>query len=283
VSRAVDLIAESARRRTLFERGGSHPSSKQSSIRAEAIAPYHVCGIPIWPLTASQAADRIVSSALDGRPFETHLCNAFTLSLISDDRELADALQRADLNLPDGAPVAWLGRRVGVRGPVRGSTLVTEVATRGRDRGLRHFLCGGAPGVADAMAARLQARVPGTLVVGTLSPPFKALTEKDLDDLALEINEAQAQVIWIGLGTPRQDYAVPELARRCDAAVVPIGAAFNFWAGTVREAPAALQGHGLEWTYRLAAEPRRLWRRYLIGGPRFARLAWKRRRVGQLR
>ena len=212
-----------------------------------------------------------------GAGSKLHLCNAYTLSLVDSDEELRDTLARADLNLPDGTPVAWLGRRHGTTGPVRGPGLVGEVVDMGRSEGLRHFYFGAGPGVAEAMATNLADRYPGALTAGTESPPFGPMTDVDVKAAAERIREADTHVAWIGLGTPRQDYLVPRLAEHLDIPVIPVGAAFDFWAGNVPEAPRWMHGSGLEWTYRLAAEPQRLWRRYLLGNPRFVASAIRHR------
>lgn len=238
---------------------------------------YDVCGIPISVADTSGAARTVVDAASDGRALQVHLCNAFTLSLVDSDSRLRSALVAGDLNLADGAPIAWLGRRHGVTGPVRGAALVGEVARLGAP-GLQHYLYGGKQGVAELMASGLQRDVPGVSVVGTECPPFRPLTEADAAGLVERVRASGANVLWIGLGTPRQDYLVHELAPLLPMPVIPVGAAFDFWSGAVKEAPQLLQGTGLEWAFRLVSEPRRLWRRYLIGNPLFVLSAWRHRR-----
>ena len=238
---------------------------------------YPVCGVPITGVDVVEAADRVVAAARAGTALQVHLCNAYTLSLVDEDGELRAALLAADLNLPDGAPVAWLGRSHGVTGPVRGAALVGEVFRRGLPD-VVHYLYGGKEGVAELMATRLAAEVPGVRVAGIECPPFRPLTRGDVEGLAERVRASGATVVWIGLGTPRQDYLVHELSRHLDAPVVPVGAAFDFWSGAVREAPRLIQGSGLEWVFRFASEPRRLWRRYLVGNPRFVLSAWRHRR-----
>ena len=240
-------------------------------------ATYAVCSVLITALDASEAATRIVRDAVEGRSCQVHLCNAYTLSLVDQDDELRTALRAADLNLADGVPVAMMGRRQGMKGPVRGSELVGKVATMGSSE-VRHYLYGGKEGVAELMADELRRQVRGLEVSGTESPPFTPITDEHLDGLVERVRESGANVLWIGLGTPRQDYLVHRLADRLTMPIIPIGAAFDFWSGAVREAPRSIHGSGLEWVYRLAAEPRRLWRRYLIGNPRFLVSAWRHRR-----
>ena len=118
---------------------------------------------------------------------------------------------------------------------------------------------------------------PGVSIVGTETPPFAPLTDEDLIDLAVRVRASGANILWVGLGTPNQDYVVRRLAPLLEMPIVPVGAAFDFWSGAVAEAPAFLHGSGLEWIYRLSREPRRLWRRYLIGNPRFVMSAFRHR------
>jgi N-acetylglucosaminyldiphosphoundecaprenol N-acetyl-beta-D-mannosaminyltransferase len=246
-------------------------------IRQPSVPTYAVCSVPIAAVDATAAAARIVSDAAARVPCEVHLCNAYTLSLVDDDEQMRSALLAADLNLADGTPVAYLGRRHGLGRPVRGTELVGEVARQG-GVDVRHYLFGGKEGVADLMAAELTRVVPDATVVGTECPPFRPLTDDDLSGLVERVRASGANVLWIGLGTPRQDYLVHLLAPQLSIPVVPVGAAFDFWSGAIKEAPRVLQGTGLEWVYRLAKEPRRLWRRYLLGNPRFVLSAWRHRR-----
>jgi N-acetylglucosaminyldiphosphoundecaprenol N-acetyl-beta-D-mannosaminyltransferase len=228
-----------------------------------------VCGIEIAAVTPHQAAVLIVEAAAAREPLQVHLCNAYTLSLVDRDLELRHALRRADLNLADGTPVAFMLRRRGARGPVRGPALVPAVAKLGAPRGLRHYLWGGGSGVATEVAERLGEIDPTIVVVGCQTPPYADLDDEEVRAVAARVEAARADVLWVGLGTPRQDYLVPRISPLVNCPVVPVGAAFDFLAGRKPEAPRLLRGSGLEWLHRLISEPRRLWRRYLFGNPRF--------------
>lgn len=241
------------------------------------VSTYNVCGTRIAAMRPSEAAELLVRAAQSSQPFQVHLCNAYTLSLVDDDLDLRAALDESDLNLPDGTPVAWFGRRSGTRGPVRGPGLVGDVALLGVAAGVRHYFYGGKDGVARATAEGLRRHAPGIQIAGVESPPFTALTDEDLDELEGRVTASGANILWVGLGTPRQDYVIPRLAKRVSMPIVPVGAAFDFWAGTVEEAPQWLHGSGLEWVHRLTREPRRLWKRYLLGNPRFVASAMKHR------
>lgn len=230
---------------------------------------YDVCGVRIAAMTRNQAASHIAERATTFSSLQVHLCNAYTLSLAPRDSRLRHALAVSDLNLPDGSPVAWLGARSGTRGPVRGPSLVGDVVRAGLPLGLRHYFYGGWPGVADSMSNALRAEHIGALVVGAEAPPNGYPAASEIVALAERIRSSHANVVWVGLGTPQQDYLVPELGALTHAVVIPVGAAFDFLAGSVPESPPWMQGTGTEWLYRLAREPRRLWRRYLFGNPRF--------------
>ena len=249
------------------------------TVLSEPGAAYQVCGITIAALNLEQAAQTLVQRSLSRGPLEVHLCNAYTLSLVKSDPELTAALHSSGLNLADGTPVAWLGRNHGMRGPVRGPDLMPAVVELGVRSQLSHYLYGGLPGVAGAAAAELRRRAPGVRFAGMESPPFHRLSDDELADLALRVRESKAHIVWVGIGTPAQDHLVPRLAEAAEVAVVPVGAAFDFLSGRVKVAPRFMHGKGLEWVHRLAHEPRRLWRRYLIGTPRFAALAIRRRDI----
>jgi N-acetylglucosaminyldiphosphoundecaprenol N-acetyl-beta-D-mannosaminyltransferase len=230
------------------------------------------CGVRIDPVTMDQAVAAILSAASDGRPLATHLVNAYTLSLAVRDDRFAELLDRGDLNLPDGMPLVWLGRRAGLThltSRVYGPELMGHVLDRGRVHGLRHYLYGGTPEVVERLAADLRARYPELDLVGAESPPFRALTADEEADLVARVAASGAQVMWVGLGTPKQDVFVDRFRDRLGIPVLAIGAAFDFLSGTKRMAPRWMQERGLEWLHRLVSEPRRLWKRYLVGNTMF--------------
>lgn len=185
-------------------------------------------------------------------------------------------LQSAALVAPDGMPLVWVGRLKGAAGMGRvyGPDLMLEALRQAAGTGVRHFFYGGLPGVADRLSEGLLARFPGTVVAGTYCPPFRELTDAELDEDAARFDAGRADIVWVGLGTPRQEWRAASLARRTRAKVlVTVGAAFDFHTGRLKQAPPLLQKSGLEWAYRLRQEPRRLWRRYLVNVPLFAILA----------
>lgn len=203
-----------------------------------------------------------------------NVCTTHTVLECHDAPELAAIVNQAGMATPDGMPLVWLGR---LRGhPVErvyGPDLMLAVCERGQARGYRHFFYGGAEGVAETLAARLRARFPRLLVAGVYGPPFRPLTAEEERDVAARINASGADIVWVGLGTPKQDYWVARFRPMLNAPVlIAVGAAFDFHTGRVRQAPRWMQRTGLEWFFRLTQDPRRLWKRYLVGNPRFVYL-----------
>lgn len=229
------------------------------------------CGVRIDVLGREAAADAVVARALAGGPCAVHLCNAYTLSLAVRSAATAAMLDAGDLNLPDGTPLVWAARRAGIDTPGRvyGPDLMLDVLDRGRAHGLRHYLFGSTPEVLADLEAALRARLPGVEVVGSFSPPFRDATPAEEAEAVERILASGAQAVWVGLGTPRQDEWVARFRDRLPVPLVAVGAAFDFHAGRKAQAPAWMQQCGLEWLFRLVTEPRRLWRRYLVGNPVF--------------
>ncbi len=196
--------------------------------------------------------------------------NAHVVTEAQRDPSFKDILNSASLAVPDGMPLVWLGRRRGyplkrrVYGPELMETFCRETGPK-----YRHFFYGGAPGVPERLADAL-AKKYNVQVVGTFSPPFRPLTPEEDAEVVELINRAEPDVLWVGLGAPKQERWMYEHRDKLRVPVmVGVGAAFDFLAGVKPRAPRWMQEHGLEWLFRLLTEPRRLWRRYLIYGPKF--------------
>lgn len=180
-------------------------------------------------------------------------------------------LESASLVVPDGMPLVWIGRWKGhnLKRRVYGPELM-ETFCRVTGPRYRHFLYGGADGVAPHLAEVLSQRY-GVRVVGTYTPPFRPLTTEETHEALERIRIANPDVLWVGLSTPKQErWMYAHRDRLSVPVLVGVGAAFDFHTGRVRQAPRCMQENGLEWFFRLVSEPRRLWRRYLIQGPQFA-------------
>ena len=184
-------------------------------------------------------------------------------------------LADADLVVPDGFPLVWLGRRKGfpLRRRVYGPELMERFCGGAIARGHRHYLYGGAPGVAEDLANTLTARFPGLQIAGCYCPPFRPLTQEEDDEIVSRINETRPDIVWVGLGAPKQERWMAEHQGRLSAsALVGVGAAFDFCTGRIAQAPQWMRERGLEWLFRLSREPGRLWRRYLLYGTEFVAL-----------
>lgn len=188
------------------------------------------------------------------------------------DPELRGIHNRSGLTTPDGMPMVWAGQRAGAGHMERvyGPDLMLAVCERAAREGWTSYFYGGGEGVAAALERRLRERFPGLRTVGHHCPPFRPLSTEEDHDVVAAINAARPDLLWIGLSTPKQERWMAEHLGRVDAPVMlGVGAAFDIHAGTLSQAPGWMRERGLEWLYRLAREPRRLWRRYLYNNPRF--------------
>jgi N-acetylglucosaminyldiphosphoundecaprenol N-acetyl-beta-D-mannosaminyltransferase len=204
-----------------------------------------------------------------------YVCVAATHTVVAcqDDPELRDAVLGAALVVPDGQPVVWamnaLGHNLSSR--VYGPDLMAHYCQRSALNGTRMFLYGGRnQGALVQLALNLRRRFPGVQIVGGYSPPFRTLSAEERDAVVAEINHARPDVVWVGIGVPKQEKWMAAMQDRLHANVlVGVGAAFDFHAGLIPQAPGWMQSAGLEWLFRLAQEPGRLWKRYLTYNPRF--------------
>lgn len=191
------------------------------------------------------------------------------------DERLRAIHNQAGLVTPDGMPLAWIARFRGFRdcGRVYGPDLMLEVCRESLAHGWRHYFYGGAPGVAEKLYDRLANRFPGINVVGLMSPPYRPLEEDEDQEIIRQINACSPDIVWVGLGTPKQEYWMADHLGKVQAPVmVGVGAAFDFHSGVKMQAPIWIRKSGFEWLFRLATEPRRLWKRYLVNNPAFMAL-----------
>lgn len=189
-----------------------------------------------------------------------------------NDPSFKAVLNAAELVVPDGMPVVWLARLRGhaLKRRVYGPELMLTFCAQTAHRQCRHFLYGGAPGVPEQLAATLISRFPGLQIAGTYSPPFRPLNAEEEKQVLDLINSSRADVLWVGLSTPKQERWIHQYHTRLNVPVLMgVGAAFDFNTGRVRQAPPWMREHGLEWLFRLIQEPRRLAGRYLVGCPKF--------------
>lgn len=235
---------------------------------AEPPARYNVLGVGVSALTFAQARDLVLGARGNRRTGYICLGTAHGLTEARSDPALRRIYNESWLTTPDGMPLVWLGPSGVER--VYGPDLMLAVCEAGRAVGLRHYLFGGVEGVAEQLRAKLVARFPGLEIVGTFTPPFRELTKEEFAAMQAEVARARPDVIWVGLGTPKQEKFMARYWRELDAALlIGVGAAFDFHSGRVRQAPRWMQRSGLEWLFRLCTEPRRLGPRYLKTNPLF--------------
>jgi N-acetylglucosaminyldiphosphoundecaprenol N-acetyl-beta-D-mannosaminyltransferase len=241
-------------------------------------------GVPIMVLSRAEACAILLECAMNGpaRPMDVHLCNAYTVAVADKNESYRNLLNQSGLNLADGLSVVWASRLIqwGERASVtqvRGTDLFLDVFEAGNGQGLRHYLLGSTKEVLEALTNNLYSHFPGVQIVGTESPPYRELSDLERGKQLDRIVASGAQLVWVGLGTPKQDIEIARLAGRLPLVFVAVGAAFDFVAGKKKAAPVWMQRLGLEWVYRLISEPRRLWRRYLFGNLRFLKAVIVRR------
>jgi N-acetylglucosaminyldiphosphoundecaprenol N-acetyl-beta-D-mannosaminyltransferase len=236
-----------------------------------AIERVNVLGVPISAIDMEQALAEIAARIAARDP--TYVCVCTVHSVMDCQRwsDLRGLFKVAGMVTPDGMPLVWLARREHRHvSRVYGPELMLAELERSPASGHRHFLYGGAPGVGTRLAERMRNRFPGLEIVGVVEPPFGTLDELCTDEVAAEINAAHADVVWVGIGSPKQERWMARMRPRLEAPVlVGVGAAFDFHSGLVPQAPAWMRRSGLEWLFRLATDPRRLWRRYLVDNPWF--------------
>ena len=192
-----------------------------------------------------------------------------------EDPEFKRILNSSYLTTPDGMPTVWIGRLRGFweMERVYGPDYMVAMCRESVGLGVRHFLYGGKPGIAEALKQALTSRIPGLEIVGTYTPPFRPLNPSEEVDLRAQIEACRADVLWCGLSTPKQERFMSLYSAKLPVKLmVGVGAAFDLLSGNLSEAPQWMKTAGLQWLYRLLKEPRRLWRRYLINNPRFIAL-----------
>ncbi|QHI70198.1 WecB/TagA/CpsF family glycosyltransferase [Tichowtungia aerotolerans] len=266
--------------------------------------------VSLSAMSLEGARDRVLNWVRTGQRHYVNICTADTMVQCFDRPDMAKIVKNAGMATTDGMPLVWLAHHYGFKDATRvyGPDLMLELCRvtsdpagfRCYDLGVKrdehareslkpnhltpntekkcisHFFYGATDEVLEQLKANLLKKFPDLKVAGMYSPPFRPLTDAEKDEVAEMINASGADIVWCGLGTPKQDYWVAEFRPRLNcAAILAVGAAFNFHAGHVRQAPRWMMCGGLEWFFRLCTEPKRLWRRYLIGNPRFIMLTWR--------
>jgi len=248
--------------------GAAAPVASAAGIRTREIL-----GIPIALTDYNQAMD-VMDSMIERRE-AGFVCAVpvHAVMVAQDDPEMYAALRRSTLSVPDGMPLVWAANLLGEDLPDRvyGPELMLRYNARCVERGHRVWLYGGRDqGHLVQLALRLRQRHDGIKIVGGYAPPFRPLTDEEEDALVKQINQSRPDVLWVGIGVPKQEKWMARMRERLEVPVMcGVGAAFDFHAGRISQAPRWMQERGLEWTYRIAQEPRRLLPRYLYFNPKF--------------
>jgi N-acetylglucosaminyldiphosphoundecaprenol N-acetyl-beta-D-mannosaminyltransferase len=238
----------------------------------ESIPRAHILGIGVSAINTAQALQTI--DRWIQRREQQYVCVTGVHGIMESQRDarLKQIHNQAGLVTPDGMPLVWLSRLKGFAWVERvyGPDLMLAVCRQSLLKGYRHYFYGGANGVAEKLVTRLAREFSGLQIAGFWSPPFRPLT-RDEDEKSIQtINRTQPDIVWIGLSTPKQEYWMYQhLGHITAPVIIGVGAAFDFHAGVKRQAPRWMQRSGLEWSFRLMTEPRRLWRRYLINNSLF--------------
>jgi N-acetylglucosaminyldiphosphoundecaprenol N-acetyl-beta-D-mannosaminyltransferase len=233
---------------------------------------FNVLGVAMSAMNLCSAAEAALEAMRERRKGYICVTGVHGVTEAQNDPSFRRILNAAFLNTTDGMPLVWLGRKAvgSFVDRVYGPDLMIELFRATQDTACRHFLYGGGPGVADALQGRLEARYPAARICGSYSPPFRPLNAGEEAEFTALVRERKPDIIWVGLSTPKQERFMAEYLPRLDTTLmIGVGAAFDFHAGRVKQAPRWVQRSGFEWLYRMFREPKRLARRYLVNNPLF--------------
>jgi N-acetylglucosaminyldiphosphoundecaprenol N-acetyl-beta-D-mannosaminyltransferase len=232
----------------------------------------NILGVGVMPMDLGRAVATLDAWREQGRRDYVCCVAVHGVVVAQQDPAIRRAINGAGLATTDGMPLLWWCRRAGFADARRvyGPDLLALMCEVGVGRGYRHYFYGGSPAVVEQLVARLSQRFPGLVVAGYHSPPFRPLTEAEQAADIAAINAARPDYVWVGLGMPKQEkWIAAHVGKINAAALLGVGAAFDFHAGTTPHAPPWMQRSGLEWLFRLLSEPRRLAYRYLVGNTTF--------------
>jgi len=252
---------------------GAEPRRPEALPRPEDIPTRKILGLPIAMTDYAEAMD--VMDGMVERREQGYVCAVavHAVMVAQRDAEMRAALQGATLTVPDGMPLVWAANMLGAKldNRVYGPELMLRYSARCAERGHRVWLYGGRDqGSLAQLALNLRTNFPGIQIVGGYSPPFRPLTSAEEEEIVRQVERDRPDVLWVGIGVPKQEKWMARMRDRLDVPVMAaVGAAFDFHAGRISQAPPWMQERGLEWSYRIAQEPRRLLPRYLYYNPAF--------------
>jgi N-acetylglucosaminyldiphosphoundecaprenol N-acetyl-beta-D-mannosaminyltransferase len=235
-----------------------------------------ILGIPISVITMKSAVAQIAAWIAAGERKSICVADVHSVMQAQRDEVHREALLGADMVTPDGIPLVWVAKVRGASSMTRvcGADLMAAVCEASLERGWRHYFYGCTDEVLSALVRRLAMNYPGLKVVGTFSPPFRALSPEEDAEIVLGINKCAPDIVWVSLGCPKQEKWMAAHRAQICGTMIGVGAAFLFQSGQAKRAPVWSQKIGLEWAHRLLSEPKRVWRRYLIYAPLFTILVF---------
>jgi len=234
-----------------------------------------VIGVQVDSTSYETSSRQLTNWARENQSRYVCIANAHMLMEAYDSASFGKIVNTADLVTPDGVPLVWMMRLKGQRGQQRvyGPTLMLHLLEAASRENIPVGFYGGKPDILAFLVERMQTRYETLNVAISLSPPFRELSLAEDEEIVRQINGSGTRILFVGLGCPKQEMWMAAHRGRVQAVMIGVGAAFDFHAGVKPQAPAWIQRLGLEWAFRLAVEPRRLWRRYLYHNPRFLFLA----------
>jgi N-acetylglucosaminyldiphosphoundecaprenol N-acetyl-beta-D-mannosaminyltransferase len=252
---------------------GSHDGC-DAPISNSAIYHEHadVLGVKVSAVNMARAVELADQWVIGGRAGYICVTGVHGVMEAQKDPGLLEILNHAVINTPDGMPMKWVGRVQGVSNMdrVTGPDFMLRMCELSLDKGYRHFLYGGQPGVAQKLKAALEMRLPGLQVVGTYTPPFRMLNAQEEETLFAQLHNSKPHILWVGLSTPKQERFMAQYVDRLQVPLlVGVGAAFDYHTGRIRDCSDWIKRAGMQWLHRLLQDPKRLWRRYLSNNPAF--------------
>lgn len=234
-----------------------------------------VVGTPLYSKGLDSSVDRVIQVILNNktrRNWCISATGAHGMVFSKKNQSFKELLNNFYMNLPDGMPGVWVGKIKGAKLMTRcyGPDFFARVMNLSSNKEIKHYLCGGAEGVADKLKKTCEEKFNNTNIVGTFCPPFKNVDEYDYKGIAESINHSGTDIVWVGISTPKQEVFAMRLSKYTNVHfIATVGAAFDFHIGNIKQAPSWIQKIGMEWFFRLFTEPRRLYKRYLEIVPKF--------------
>lgn len=231
-----------------------------------------ILGVKISAIDMNDVCSLVEEAILKRQKKYICVCPVSTIMECKRNEKILKSVNSADLATPDGMPVVWIGKMRGYKNirRVYGPELMEEICGISGKNGYKNYLYGSSTEVLLKLKEKLSRKYPNSIISGILSPPFRQLTKEEDDRIVEDINNCNPDIVWVGLGSPKQDLWMYEHRDRINASVmIGVGAAFDFLAGVKPQAPRWMRASGLEWFFRLITEPKRLWRRYLVDNTLF--------------